>query len=117
MEPDLSGGGSVIVEPGDDVAPDLPLVVIGVGEGAELGWDVVVPDRPAAEAVAASVAQHPVAATALALLLRGGERRTTFEGLVAESATYSTLQAGADHRRWLAEKPPPKPRAPAWSVE
>jgi hypothetical protein len=113
VEPDPAGGGSVIVEPGDDVSPDLPVVVIGVGEGPEAGWDLAVPDRAAADEVAAAVARHPVAATALALLLRGGERRSTFEGVVAESATYSALQAGADHRRWLAEKPAPKPRASA----
>ena len=106
MDLDLAGGGSVVVEPGQDVPADLPLVVIGIGSSAAPGVDVVVPDRAAADEVAVAVARHPVPATALALLLRGGERRTTAEGLVAESATYSTLQAGADHRHWLAERPP-----------
>jgi hypothetical protein len=110
VELDLAGGGSVIVEPGQEVAPDLPLVVIGIDPEPDPACDVVVADRAAAEEVAAAVARHPVPATALALLLRGGDRRTTADGLVAESATYSALQAGADHRHWLAEKPAPRNR-------
>jgi hypothetical protein len=107
---DRASGGSVILEAGDDVPPDLPLVVIGVGGEPAPALDVVVADRDEAAAVADAVARHPVPATSLALLLRGGDRRSTAEGLVAESATYSALQAGADHRHWLAEKAPPRAR-------
>ncbi|MDQ1515769.1 MAG: hypothetical protein QOE80_1599, partial [Actinomycetota bacterium] len=46
--------------------------------------------------------QTPLAATALALLLRGSENRSVEEGLVAESAAYSTLQAGPEFTRWRA---------------
>ena len=42
------------------------------------------------------------ASTALALLLRGGDRRTVDEGLHAESAVYSTLQAGPEFAAWRA---------------
>lgn len=102
----------------------LPYVVIGVGDG-EAGvvtdgvelCDVVVADGEAASVLTAAVDAHPVAATALAMLLRGGERRSVAEGLVAESATYSMLQAGADHQAWLGSRRrrqrPPRATNPA----
>lgn len=46
----------------------------------------------------------PIAAAALALHLRATERRRSGDGLVAESTLYSTLQAGPEHRTWLAER-------------
>jgi len=57
-----------------------------------------------------AVRAHPEAAVALAVLLRGGEGRSTGDGLVLESATYSLLQAGADHQRWRAARPARQPR-------
>jgi hypothetical protein len=71
----------------------VPAVIVGL----DLGPDDADLDR--IEAVATA---HPEAAVALAVLLRGGESRSTADGLVLESATYAALQAGADHRRWLA---------------
>jgi hypothetical protein len=53
----------------------------------------------------------PLAAQALVLLLRGSERRSVFEGLVAESTTYSMLQAGPEFREWLATRRV-RPRVP-----
>jgi enoyl-CoA hydratase/carnithine racemase len=44
-----------------------------------------------------------LASVALALLLRGSERRTIGEGLVAESAVYSLLQAGPEFAAWRDE--------------
>jgi len=99
----------VVTDP-EGTAPEPPSVVVGIDDEPHPAYDVVVADRAAAAEVETAVAAHPVAATALALLLRGGERRRTHEGLVAESATYSALQAGADHRRWLAERPPARAR-------
>lgn len=49
--------------------------------------------------------EHPVAATCLALVLRGSERRGVNEGLQSESAVYSTLLAGDDFRRWREASP------------
>ena len=43
-----------------------------------------------------AVEANPLASVALALLLRGSERRSIGEGLVAESAVYSMLQAGPE---------------------
>jgi enoyl-CoA hydratase/carnithine racemase len=75
-------------------------VLIGVGGAPDDLVDVQVSDLDAALALAAAVAQRPIAAVSLALLLRGGERRTIEDGLVAESSTYSLLQAGPEFARW-----------------
>ena len=47
-----------------------------------------------------AVETNPLASVALVLLLRGSERRSIGEGLVAESAVYSMLQAGPEFARW-----------------
>jgi enoyl-CoA hydratase/carnithine racemase len=72
---------------------------------------VIVEDAARADEVVRAVDRNPIAATALAMLLRGGARRTVAEGLVAESSTYSLLQAGPEHRAWLATLAR-KPREP-----
>jgi enoyl-CoA hydratase/carnithine racemase len=59
---------------------------------------------PAIDAIARTVAANPRAAVALALLLRG-TGRSVDEGLHAESAVYSTLQAGPELARWRARRP------------
>jgi enoyl-CoA hydratase/carnithine racemase len=133
------GGGAVVVDlegegaaadgaaptadghaPGAVAVADLPVVVVGVAPGAgspaDRGLpgadlvDVVVGDDAAAARVVAAVDARPLAATALALLLRGSERRTVPEGLVAESATYSLLQFGPEHVAWLDRRGPPRVR-------
>jgi len=53
----------------------------------------------------ATVTDFPTSSTALALLLRGGSVRSVAEGLVAESAVYSTLQAGPEFAAWRAAAP------------
>jgi hypothetical protein len=50
------------------------------------------------------VEDHPVAATALALCLRQAPS-SLGSALVAESATYSLLQAGPEFARWRAARP------------
>jgi enoyl-CoA hydratase/carnithine racemase len=121
LDPDgaFVGGGALVVdlrgaaEVGDpasrlrDRMEWLPAVTIAIDPaGHALGalCDVVVPDAAAADDVVDAVARRPRAATALSRLLRGGERRPVAAGLVAESATYSMLQAGPEHRAWLAER-------------
>lgn len=52
------------------------------------------------DALGAALAANPVAGTALALLLRSSASLAVPAGLVAESATYSALQAGAEFHRW-----------------
>ena len=48
-----------------------------------------------------SITSNPLAATALAVHLRGADTRTVHQGLVAESVTYSLLQSGPEFARWL----------------
>jgi enoyl-CoA hydratase/carnithine racemase len=106
----VHGDGAVLVAlERCDAAPapltGVPLVVVGVGADDGPGTDLVdlvVPDVAAAREVVEAVAHAPIAAVALALLLRGAGDRAVAAGLVAESATYSALQAGPEHRAWLA---------------
>lgn len=56
----------------------------------------------AVEAITATVASQPIAATALAQVLRHSPARSTEDGLLVESAVYSTLQAGPEFARWRA---------------
>ncbi|MGH9185359.1 MAG: enoyl-CoA hydratase/isomerase family protein [Acidimicrobiales bacterium] len=68
--------------------------------------DVTVVGDEAAAELANRVAQAPLAAGAAAALLRGSEDRSIAAGLVVESVTYSMLQAGPEHLRWLAGRTP-----------
>jgi enoyl-CoA hydratase/carnithine racemase len=54
----------------------------------------------------------PLAAQALAQLLRLQQRLDLAQGLVAESLVYSTLQSGPEFQRWLRERRPPRARPP-----
>ena len=81
-----------------------PAVVVGITAapgGEPPPVDVAVADGDAAARVVAAVEACPVAAVSLVLLLRASETLPVDAALVAESATYSTLQAGPEHRRWL----------------
>jgi hypothetical protein len=134
--------GSVLVValddgPAPDAAPTLalatlPAVVVGTSESMSVSRsvsdvprtadlvDVVVP--PEGDELAATVdavAANPLAATALALVLRGSEVRSVAEGLQLESAVYGTLQGGPEFAAWRANRPvhPPRPEAgPAVAV-
>jgi hypothetical protein len=101
------------------VVPD-PEVFAGAGHVPLLLGDVLLTDDPAAPrpfvapgdgaaaglAVLAEVAgKNPVAATSLALLLRSAEGLDVPSGLIAESATYSALQANAEFLAWRASRP------------
>jgi len=90
----------------------LPFVVIAVTAAgpAGPGWpalaDVVVPEGDASlTAIVDTVVAHPVASTTLALLLRGQDRRSIADGLVAESSAYSVLQSGPEFAAWRATRP------------
>jgi hypothetical protein len=87
----------------------LVSVVIGIGPfdtPHRSAVDVLVEDAEAAAEVVAAAQANPLAATSLALHLRASAPLPVTDALVAESATYSTLQAGPEHRRWLAGHPP-----------
>jgi enoyl-CoA hydratase/carnithine racemase len=98
----------------------LPAVVVRVSAAAAPADDplaplvdvVVSPDGPELAAIGDTVRAAPLAATALALLLRGAADRTAEAGLVAESSVYSTLQGGPEFAAWRAAHPP-TPRSPS----
>ncbi len=86
----------------------LPAVVVGVGSERLLEHlgrttelvDVVVASLDDATEIVAAVTRCPLASVALALLLRGRDRRSLDESLVAESAAYSMLQSGPEFAAW-----------------
>ncbi len=87
----------------------LPLVVVGVAPAATPGESALADltlEAGSADLrrVVTNIHANPRASVALALLLRGAERRSLSEGLVAESATYSALQAGPEFSAWLAQR-------------
>lgn len=68
-------------------------------------FDCLIDDPTRLAPVFAAVGRCPLAAGALAQLLRHGGSRSIEAGLVAESMAYSTLQAGPEFARWLASHP------------
>jgi enoyl-CoA hydratase/carnithine racemase len=105
-----AGDGRGGAAAGPAMVASLPVVIVGLRAGARASRraadlvDVVVDGRGAAARVVEAVSRRPIAATALALLLRGAEHRTVPAGLVAESSTYSLLQAGPEHQAWLRDR-------------
>lgn len=106
----------------------VPLVIVGITDrdvpeehpGATACDIVLTRGDSTLDMVADSVRVAPIAATSLAVLLRGGADRVIADGLLLESATYSTLQSGLEFARWRAEHPPrdrPDTRGPAVTVE
>lgn len=89
----------------------LPFVIVGVTHGEvdddwlELCDVVVAAGDPTLGAIEENVERFPLAAAALALLLRGQPGRSVDEGLVAESAVYSVLQSGPEFSAWRAQHP------------
>jgi enoyl-CoA hydratase/carnithine racemase len=109
-------GVAIVVSPGGSVgaavaarAAALPAVLIANGHDPDrppVHADVVVDAAVAGvDDVLATVEANPIAATTLAVLLRGAPYRDTATGLAAESAAYSTLQAGPEFARWRAGRP------------
>ena len=85
----------------------VPALTLGTGtmpDAAAGHFDVVAPDTDAATAVTTAFERAPGAAVSAALLLRRAPDTIT-AGLVAESTTYSMLQAGPEFRAWRAAHP------------
>jgi hypothetical protein len=61
------------------------------------------------ERLVANLEACPITATTLALLLRGQSDRSVDDGLIAESAAYSVLQAGPEFAAWRGANPPRPP--------
>ena len=80
---------------------DLPYVLVGFrARDGDPRFDLVVDSADDLTRVVEAIERRPLAAVATALLLRGGERRSLSDGLVAESTTYSMLQAGPEFQEW-----------------
>lgn len=97
----------------------VPVVVVGVGDRVTAvdatPYDVLVTVEDSMfDPIIDQVHRHPVAAAALAVLLRECERRSIDDGLAAESAVYSMLQAGSEFAAWRRQRS--DSRAPAESV-
>jgi hypothetical protein len=107
-----SGAGAVAVVTGSPaghrvdpaVVADLPAILVAVGDH-DAEWADLVASADEVEALVDAAAGSARAATSLAILLRGQPTRTVAEGLAAESATYSTLQAGPEFAAWRAARP------------
>jgi hypothetical protein len=102
----LRADGADVEEPARLVERVATLPGIVVGSPAMAPAADVVPESDGdLDAVLATVERHPLAATAVALLLRHSEGRSVAGGLVAESAAYSTLQGGPEFAAWRADHP------------
>lgn len=100
-----AGAAAVAVDTGDDPADDvgraltrLPAVAVAAG-AASGAWDAAAAD-PAA--LLAGVEANPDAAVVAAQTLRLTAALGLADGLLVESLAYAVLQAGPEHRRWLA---------------
>lgn len=83
-------------------------------------YDAVVRhDDPRRDALIDAAARHPLAAAALAVLLRQSETLDPDAALAAESAVYSTLQAGPEFAAWrrTSTRRPAPDEAPAVLVD
>ena len=100
---------------GADCYPAADVILTADADAAApIGAPFVAPDggiQAGLELIAAALTANPVAGTSLALLLRSSSGLSVPAGLVAESATYSALQEGAEFRRWRSGRPtrPPEP--------
>jgi len=74
--------------------------------------DVCVRERAELAPVLAGIDAAPLAAAALAQLLRASEGASIEAGLVQESLVYSMLQAGPEFAAWCARRGPPRLRPP-----
>ncbi|MBV9413235.1 MAG: enoyl-CoA hydratase/isomerase family protein [Acidimicrobiia bacterium] len=110
---ELAERGPFVLIDTESIVPDaaamstlatVPVVFAGVEPSPFV--DVVAENDDIATELATAVAGRPLASVALVLLLRGSERRSIADGLIAESAVYSVLQAGPEFERWRADHPP-----------
>ena len=76
----------------------------GAAERLAARCDLHVEDEAELELALAGARRAPIAASALAQLLRHGERLDVEGGLVAESLTYSMLQTGPEFGAWLQRR-------------
>lgn len=95
--------------------PRLACPVVGVGPGTALAvaCDVHLPDAHGLDALGERIAANPIAAASFVQLLRVSEGLPLAAGLLLESASYASLQAGEEYHRWLAAHRAEAPRPAA----
>jgi enoyl-CoA hydratase/carnithine racemase len=100
-------GASILVIEGDaDTTPPVRrflerVVALTIGLGSrDIGCDLWSPDRADVDRWLAGAVAHPQASLAAALLLRR-PLVDVWDGLIAESSTYSVLQSGPEFNDWL----------------
>src|SRR5581483_6997690 len=101
----------------DEPCPELervPTVTIAVGSHPD--FDVAVADATDVAPVAEAIAERPLASLALVALLRMAGGCDVWPGIMAESATYSTLLGGHEFQRWLGTRPEPPRGDPSPAV-
>jgi len=117
---DLAGNAAFAeVEAAALILPWLPCPTVGLalvapsaaGSRLASAFDVLVERECDLASVRASAERCPLAAAALAQLLRLGETLGVHDRLVAESLAYSTLQAGPEFAAWLAGRSRALPHA------
>lgn len=87
---------------GERSGDDTTDIDIDIGTSA---YDVVLaPGDPLLDSIVDNVDRTPLAAVALAVLLRQSAGCTSDAGLAAESAVYSMLQGGPEFDRWRNER-------------
>ncbi|MDQ2651024.1 MAG: enoyl-CoA hydratase/isomerase family protein [Actinomycetota bacterium] len=102
------------LEPGDATAPidtAIGAVVVGttadpvaaIADGRAAVCDLAVACGDL-DSIVATVEACPVAAASFVLLLRASGSRSVDDGLHAESAVYSTLQAGTEFTAWRQQR-------------
>jgi len=112
---DLAGGAAQVSRDEASRAAErlaeLPALSVGFGAAESAAahalapaLDVRLSEAELAElaAIEDTIAKAPLASLGLAQLLRASRSRTIYEGLVAESLVYSTLQSGPEFSAWLA---------------
>ncbi|HLG91853.1 MAG TPA: enoyl-CoA hydratase/isomerase family protein [Acidimicrobiales bacterium] len=110
----LAGLGPEAARAVEGFLAGLPGVSLGVGpvpEAAARWFDLLAAGPEQAAALAGGAGRAPLAVVSAAWLLRR-PAPDPWAGLVAESATYSMLQAGPEFRAWLASREPRLPDPP-----
>jgi enoyl-CoA hydratase len=98
--------------------PCPTIAIIGRNADKEIcrACDVLLRERDDPGELVQKVRANPLAASVLVQLLRATEQLPVEDALAAESFAYAALQAGVEHRRWLAghkARRPPRETGPA----
>ena len=80
----------------------LPCPVVALGTDVSEMCDVAVQTEAECAAILANIDRSPIAATVLVQVLRATPALPVAEALKLESLAYATLQAGPEHKAWLA---------------